>query len=91
MTAYRENVISLAADMNLRPEARVIDLVGETTTVLNADAVIALAKSTDTPEARRIYRAYRKRKVELKRGNSSMNDAELRAAAIMSVLPVQLV
>lgn len=44
---------------DLQPKAKYFEQVGDT--CLNADACIELVKQTDTPQARRIYRAYRKR------------------------------
>lgn len=44
---------------DLKPKAKYFEQVGDT--CINADGCIEVMKQTDTPEARKIYRAYRKR------------------------------
>lgn len=86
-----KNVFSLARDADLKPEFTWAPIDGEPNYLMNADGVIALARKTDTPAARRIYLAYRKRKATLKRSNPEMDDAALRQQAIMDVLPTRKV
>jgi hypothetical protein len=83
-----ENIFALAPDNDLKPEFTWAPIDGEPTYLMNADGVIALARKTDTPAARRIYRDYRKRKAQLKRSRPDLNDAALRQQAIVDVLPI---
>ena len=82
------NIVDLAADVNLQPEFKPTVIGGEEAYLMNVDAVILLAKRTDTPEARRVYREYRKKKAMLKAANPAMSDADLRQRAITSVMPI---
>lgn len=83
-----KNVFALAPDTDLKPQFTWAPIDGEPNYLMNADGVIALVRKADTPEARRIYLAYRKRKAKLKRSDPEMDDAALRQQAIMDVLPI---
>jgi hypothetical protein len=77
------NVIALAADDDLSPESMVMELDGKPEQMLNADAVIALMRRGDTPEARAMYRSYRKVKTRLKHQFPELDDTELRGRAVL--------
>lgn len=50
---------NIAPACDLRPKAKYFEEVGET--CLNADACIRIVQQTDTPQAKAIYHAFRKR------------------------------
>ncbi len=52
-------ILSIAPHADLKPKSKYFEEVGEE--CINIDGCIELARVTDTPEARTIYRAYRKR------------------------------
>lgn len=85
-SAAAANVIAFAADADLSPESMIMELDGKPEQMLNADAVIALMRRGDTPEARAMYRSYRKVKTRLKRQFPDLEDAGLRDRAVLDAL-----
>lgn len=53
------SISNISPPTDLSPKAKYFDEVGDT--CLNVDACIELCRQTDTPQAKRIYRAFRKR------------------------------
>lgn len=82
------NVVSMAPDMALQPQFMPTTIDNDRGYLMNADAVILLAKMTDTDAARQIYKDYRRTKARLKKANPGVDDATLRQTAIMTVLPI---
>lgn len=50
---------NIAPHADMKPKVKYFEEVGDN--CINADGCIEIMKQTDTPEARKIYRAYRKR------------------------------
>jgi hypothetical protein len=53
------DIPNIAPHTDLKPKKKYFEEVGDT--CINVDGCIELAKQIDTPQARAIYRAYRKR------------------------------
>jgi hypothetical protein len=52
-------VVNISPATGLKPKVKYFDEVGDT--CLNVDACIEVCRQTNTPQAKRIYRAFRKR------------------------------
>jgi len=68
----------------LQPKKKFIEEVGED--CINMDGVIALARQIDTPEAKAIYRAFRRRHASMRLMMPGKDPVKLREEAILQAL-----
>ena len=78
--------VSISEDERLDPQVTVASVDGEPTELLNADAVIKLMREAKTPEARELWLAYRRAKIDLKRRRHSLSGSKLRSEALMTAM-----
>lgn len=74
--------ISPASD--LKPKAKFFEEVGDT--CINADGVIEIIRRTDTPQARAINFAFRKRLAEFRRSMHGAKPEKMREEALFKAL-----
>ena len=68
----------------LKPKSQFIPEIGEQ--CINLDGVIELMRSVDTPEAKAIYRAFRKRHAQMRMNPEGRSDEKIRGDAVLAAL-----
>lgn len=84
--ATTATIIDITDNDRLEPKVMSHPIEGQQTDLLNADAVIALMKSADTPEARELWQNYRKARIQLKRSAYGLTGEKLRSAALLKAM-----
>lgn len=68
----------------LKPKAKHFDEVGDV--CINMDGVIEICRQTDTPEAKAVYRAFRKRHAQFRTTLSGQSPEKVREEAMLTAL-----
>lgn len=68
----------------LKPKAKYFEEVGDT--CINVDGVIRLMQEIDTPEAKAVYRAFRKRLAGFRESHPHLTPEKMREEALFSAL-----
>lgn len=68
----------------LKPKAKHFDEVGEV--CINMDGVIEMCRQTDTPEAKAVYRAFRKRHAQFRASMHGEKPEKIREEAMLTAL-----
>lgn len=74
----------ISAPDGLKPRAKYFPEVGDT--CINVDGAIEICKQTDTPEAKRIWKAFRKRHVRMRSEPTDLAPEKLREEAFFAAL-----
>ncbi len=69
---------------DLRPQTR--KFAGHDDTFVNADGVIEICRRINTPQAKAIYKAFRKRLVEIRASHPDLPAAKQRSRALLSAI-----
>lgn len=69
---------------DLKPQAR--HFVGSDETFVNADGIIEICRRIDTPQAKAVYRAFRKRLVEIRVTDPLLTAGKQREKAILAAI-----
>ncbi len=78
------SVVHITPPNDLKPKSKFFDDVGDV--CINIDGCIEMAKRADTPQARLIYRKFRKEYALLRAGNSELTPEKMREEAFFAAL-----
>ncbi|TPJ72444.1 hypothetical protein [Mesorhizobium sp. B2-6-2] len=79
-------LFDISANDVLSPEYREHAIDGKAEAVTNADGVIEMIRSSDSPHARELWRKYRKALVELRKTKERLLPEKLRSAALIRAM-----
>jgi len=77
-------ILNISPPIDLRPRTKFIPEIGEE--CINMDGVIAVMKATNTPEAKAMYRAFRKRHAEIRLAHPDMEAVKAREEAVLAAI-----
>lgn len=80
-------ILDITPPEGLKPKAQYFEEAGDT--CINVDGCIALAKTTDTPQARAIYRAFRRHHAEARQSPAGRTPEKMREDAFFLALADQ--
>lgn len=75
---------NISPPANLQPKKKFFADMGED--CINMDAAIAIMKVTDTPEAKAIYRAFRKRYAQMRLASPELPEQKVRENAVLAAI-----